>query len=68
MEQPIEAVFVCTCCRKKFYLSGYKINRLGVRNKTCIECYNRQTVRRCPHNKQRILVLTVALNKLYIRE
>jgi hypothetical protein len=53
MEQPIEQTFVCTCCRKKFYLSGYKINRLGVRNKTCIECYNRQTVRRCPHNKQK---------------
>jgi len=53
MEQLIEAVYSCTCCRKKFYLSGYKIYRLGVRNKTCIECYNRQTVRRCPHNKQK---------------
>jgi hypothetical protein len=38
---------------RSFILAAIKLYRLGVRNKTCIECYNRQTVRRCPHNKQK---------------
>ena len=42
MEKPIEAIFACSGCHKKFYISGYKINRLGLRNKTCLECAARR--------------------------
>ena len=42
MEKPTESVFACSGCHKKFYLSGFKINRLGLRNKTCLECAARR--------------------------
>jgi hypothetical protein len=31
-------IIKCTQCKKKFFEDGFKVSRLGVRNKTCIEC------------------------------
>lgn len=42
MEKPTDLVFACSGCHKKFYLSGFKVNRLGLRNKTCLECATRR--------------------------
>jgi hypothetical protein len=57
MEVPNAEVYSCSQCHKKFYLNGFKINRLGVRNKSCIECSERGTISReknkCEHKKQR---------------
>ena len=42
MEKPTEAIFACSGCHKKFYVSGFKISRLGLRHKTCLECAARR--------------------------
>ena len=38
MEVPMNPIFACSGCHKKFYADGFKINRLGLRHKTCLEC------------------------------
>ena len=32
----------CSCCKKKFYEEGFKVNRLGQRLKTCLECQGKR--------------------------
>ena len=48
----------CSRCRKRFFEDGFKVNRLGSRNKTCLECAvkkkNEPQARkptRCEHDK-----------------
>ena len=57
MEVPNAEVYSCSRCHKKFYLNGFKINRLGVRNKSCIECSKRGIKSRennkCEHKKRK---------------
>ena len=42
MEVPLTPIFACSGCHKKFYITGFKINRLGIRNRTCLECAARR--------------------------
>ena len=42
MDKPTALIFACSGCHKKFYLSGFKVSRLGLRNKTCLECATRR--------------------------
>ena len=42
MDKPTDLIFACSGCHKKFYLLGFKVNRLGLRNKTCLECAARR--------------------------
>jgi hypothetical protein len=37
MDNPPETI-QCSCCKKRFFTDGFKVNRLGRRNKTCLEC------------------------------
>lgn len=59
MEKPTEAIFACSGCHKKFYMSGFKISRLGLRHKTCLECAARRARPR-PVLTQRSAVPTAA--------
>ena len=47
----------CSRCKKRFFEDGFKVNRLGRRLKTCLECNERVKVEqeryRCPHGRQR---------------
>ena len=44
----------CTHCRKRFFVDGFKVNRLGRRLRTCLECNERGRVRAlCPHGHRR---------------
>lgn len=47
----------CSRCKKRFFEAGFKINRLGRRLKTCLECNVRQVVKqernKCAHGRQR---------------
>ena len=49
----------CSACKKRFYAEGFKVNRLGQRLKTCLECNARDAMRRelykCPHGRHRPL-------------
>jgi hypothetical protein len=46
-------LFSCSHCHKKFYLDGFNNNRLGIRMKTCKECFNRRQNNKCEHKKRR---------------
>ena len=35
-------VIQCTKCKKRFHADGFRVNRLGRRNKTCLECAERR--------------------------
>jgi hypothetical protein len=52
-----QEIIKCTQCKKKFFPDGFKVNRLGVRNKTCLECAERRKTSRdnnkCPHGRQK---------------
>mmetsp|Transcript_33820 Transcript_33820/g.39766 ORF Transcript_33820/g.39766 Transcript_33820/m.39766 type:complete len:212 (-) Transcript_33820:129-764(-) len=37
-----QEIIKCTQCKKKFFPDGFKISRLGVRNRTCLECGQRR--------------------------
>jgi hypothetical protein len=47
----------CTACKKRFFEEGFKVNRLGRRLKTCLECNARDKAKRernkCPHGKRK---------------
>ena len=46
----------CTHCRKRFFVDGFKVNRLGRRLRTCLECNERGRGRvraMCPHGHRR---------------
>ena len=59
MDKPPSLIFVCSGCHKKFYLSGFKVSRLDLRNKTCLECAAR---RRRPPAPTAPVKLAVTLN------
>jgi hypothetical protein len=46
-------IIKCSQCRKKFTLDGFKVNRFGVRNKTCLECAARKKVYQAAHKEDR---------------
>ena len=35
-------IFACSSCHKRFNSEGFKVNRLGIQNKTCLECAARR--------------------------
>ena len=47
----------CSRCYKQFYADGFKISRLGIRLKTCLECGIRRKLEnekyKCPHGKRK---------------
>lgn len=49
--------FACSRCRMKYRADGFKVNRLGHRLKTCIQCGVRRKLvadrNRCEHGRQR---------------
>ena len=49
----------CSRCKKRFFEDGFKVSRLGRRNKTCLECNVRAKAdaerNKCPHGRQRNL-------------
>ena len=55
MDNPQET-FECTRCNKFFFSDGFKVDRLGRRLKTCLECNARSKAERerytCPHGRQ----------------
>jgi len=55
MEQSNADLYSCTGCHKKFYVDGFKTNRFGRRNKTCIQCAERRkkNVKKCEHNRDK---------------
>ena len=52
-----EETIRCSGCKKNFFADGFKVNRLGRRLKTCLECNDRQKGKvertKCPHGRQR---------------
>ena len=52
-------IFACSSCHKKFHADGFKVSRLGIRNKSCIECairrkeIPRNPAKKCPHGRQK---------------
>ena len=56
MDNPQET-FECTRCNKLFFSDGFKVDRLGRRLKTCLECNARSKAERerykCPHGRQK---------------
>ena len=54
MDNPQET-FECTRCNKFFFSDGFKVDRLGRRLKTCLECNARSKGERykCPHGHQK---------------
>ena len=60
MEQPNTELYSCSRCHKKYYLDGFKTNRLGIRNKTCIQCGEKRKnnikkcePKKCEHNREK---------------
>jgi hypothetical protein len=55
---PPADVFACTGCKKRFRVDGFRVNRLGERAKTCLECCVRSKAdyarKRCGHGRERI--------------
>ena len=53
----VQATFECSRCNKLFFAEGFKVDRLGKRLKTCLECNARSKGERerykCPHGRQR---------------
>ena len=45
MEVPMNPIFACSGCHKKFYADGFKVTRLGLRLKTCLECNARYALK-----------------------
>jgi len=47
----------CSRCKKRFFEDGFKVTRLGQRNKTCLECNARKKAElernKCSHGRQR---------------
>ena len=37
-----QEIFKCSGCKKRFNLSGFALNRLGERFKSCLECKTRR--------------------------
>ena len=37
-----QETYRCSTCKKQFHADGFKVSRLGVRNKTCLECAERK--------------------------
>lgn len=58
MEQ-VQVTIACAGCKKRFFEAGFKVNRLGQRLKTCLECNVRDRAKRerskCQHGRQRRL-------------
>ena len=52
-----QATFECSRCNKFFFAEGFKVDRLGKRLKTCLECNARSKGERerckCPHGRQK---------------
>ena len=50
-------IIQCTACQKKFHPAGFKVSRLGIRLKTCLECNARCKAERerskCVHRKRK---------------
>ncbi len=46
----LELEIKCSGCNKKFHASGFKVNRLGHRLKTCLECNARRPQRKIKAN------------------
>ena len=40
-----KAIIQCSSCHKKFFVECFKVSRLGIRNKSCLECAARQSKR-----------------------
>ena len=60
-------IIQCTACQKKFHPAGFKVSRLGIRLKTCLECNARgKAVReriKCPHGKRKCDCLVCSPDK-----
>lgn len=44
--EPARVTIACAGCKKRFFEEGFKVNRLGARLKTCLECNERDKARR----------------------
>ena len=56
-EEQKQETFQCSTCKKKFHPAGFKVSRLGIRLKTCLECNARCKAERerskCVHRKRK---------------
>jgi hypothetical protein len=50
-EENERVTYQCSRCRKKFFEDGFKINRLGRRLKTCLECSASKAAYRAAHSE-----------------
>lgn len=52
----------CSSCRKKFHEDGFRVDRLGRRLKTCLQCNARakeaRDRKKCPHGKNKLDCIT----------
>ena len=52
---PLGELFKCSGCHMDDYLSGYKINRLGFRLKTCLRCVAREQTPKRVEGRARVV-------------
>lgn len=50
-EENERKTYQCSRCKKKFFEDGFKINRLGRRLKTCLECSASKAAYRVVHKE-----------------
>ena len=52
----------CSRCKKRFFEDGFRVNRLGRRNKTCLECNAKKKaeVERAKQNPEKVAKMKVA--------